>query len=268
MQTNNAIVVSDRVLARTPALALKLLSTLSSNAGALLALQSVGFKDADFEQGWALIRSVPPVAKVVAQPTTYLDSVRELETWHGPNFTIARAALTHLHPTLADFVFNGVVEGHGIDAAVAVDKFLSNLDELENGAKRKHRRKSDHAALETLATRGITKQVRAHLGSLVVIVEAAPPTHVVEATPPTARRDALLKLHAWVTDWHDCARAVITRRDLLIRLGIGKRRSHKQATTPTPPVAATPAQPVVQEAPALAKTEPVNPITRVQNGAT
>lgn len=49
-------------------------------------------------------------------------------------------------------------------------------------------------------------------------------------------------------DWSDCARTVITRRDQLIRLGIGKRRPRKSDVQPPPnvtPVVATPVPPPV-----------------------
>jgi len=47
-------------------------------------------------------------------------------------------------------------------------------------------------------------------------------------------RASLLQLHAWLADWSECARAVIQRRDQLLRLGIGKRQKPKAPTPPGP----------------------------------
>jgi hypothetical protein len=61
---------------------------------------------------------------------------------------------------------------------------------------------------------------------------------------------ALIDVYAWVQDWTDSARSVITRRDHLIRLGIGKRRSRAVAPVvdPTPLPSPTPPPVVAQMA--------------------
>jgi len=65
------------------------------------------------------------------------------------------------------------------------------------------------------------------------------------------RNEELFALYMWLQDWTDTARAVIVRRDLLIRLGIGKRRPRRSAAvvTPVPPPVAPPAAPSAPVAP-------------------
>jgi len=101
-------------------------------------------------------------------------------------------------------------------------------------------------------------------------------TDTIESTPAapltqhkqSPREAALLAVYDWVQDWSDCARTVITRRDQLIRLGIGKRRPRKSDAQPTPqPPVAPPVAPVL----ALpAKTNGVTPgsiaVSVVQGG--
>ena len=55
----------------------------------------------------------------------------------------------------------------------------------------------------------------------------AAPARDAELAIRAIRRDAqarLIDLHGWLQEWSETARAVIKRRDQLIRLGIGKRR--------------------------------------------
>ena len=110
----------------------------------------------------------------------------------------------------------------------------------------------DHAALETLSQRGITKGERKSMRELVKWNESnqAQPLATHAQSP---REAALIAVYDWVQDWTDCARTVITRRDQLIRLGIGKRRSRKQDVAPSP----TPS-PVIL--PSYLRTTPHRPI--------
>ena len=68
--------------------------------------------------------------------------------------------------------------------------------------------------------------------ALVKWIESTPAQLV--ATQESPREAALLAVYDWVQDWSECARTVITRRDQLIRLGIGKRRARSANATPTP----------------------------------
>jgi nucleoside-diphosphate-sugar epimerase len=91
------------------------------------------------------------------------------------------------------------------------------------------------AVAATLARRGVTQAFRDALRKRVLAgEEAKAPPALPPSTPPSERLDALRELHAWLSDWSECARGVITRRDQLLRLGIGKRAAKKRASTPPP----------------------------------
>jgi hypothetical protein len=64
------------------------------------------------------------------------------------------------------------------------------------------------------------------------------------ALGPAPRDQALRDLRAWYKDWAETARAVITRRDHLLLMGLGKRRSRgeeePEAPAPAPTPVATP----------------------------
>ncbi len=154
-------------------------------------------------------------------------------------FVRAHAALRRFHPEQDAFVFTNLQTGTGIAAVPAVATFLDRLDALDSSPERKASRKADHAALETLDQRGITKEQRKEMHALVKWVESAP-AQPVQAAPESPRDVALQAIYEWVQDWSDCARTVITRRDQLIRLGIGKRRARKADAVAPPPPPVTP----------------------------
>jgi hypothetical protein len=108
-------------------------------------------------------------------------------------------------------------------------KMLDRLDALEKGPERKSTRKADHAALATLAQRGITSDERARLRGLIETASHVmdPPDDGEESAANAARNEALRKLRAWYDEWSETARAVIKRRDQLIRLGLAKRIKRK-----------------------------------------
>lgn len=77
-----------------------------------------------------------------------------------------------------------------------------------------------------MTKRGIGEAERARLRALVTTATTAARTDVEasDAADEPAPNDALLKLHAWYGEWSEVARAVIKRRDHLIRLGLAKRK--------------------------------------------
>ncbi len=225
--------------------ALQVLRTLGTDSAIRTAMQKVGFELSDLQQGWTLVLkacSAPAgVTQLAPDAGPVQAATQKIEAWQSTMFLRAHAALRRLHPQQDAFVFDNIVTGSGTSAVVAVSMFLERLDALESAAERKSTRKADHAALATLERRGVTKEERKQVHELVRLVETTPAPELVDVAPPTDERTAALtELYAWVQDWSDCARAVITRRNQLIRLGIGKRRA-RGASDVTPPPEPTPA---------------------------
>jgi hypothetical protein len=225
---------SRQTLDQAPWRTIAFLRAVGNDPSIQAPLASVGFTADDFERGWTLLRKVvgrmgPVVAWRAPDPTP---SAREqLMAWIGPSFARARAALRHLHPEQEAFVFHRLGPTRGTEAVLTVTQFLARLEALETGAKKtKARAAVDRAALSTLEQRGFTKAERRRVHALVDAVTAAPVDAVELPEPPPAedRRADLMALHAWLSDWSDTARAVIKRRDQLIRLGIGARRQPKK----------------------------------------
>lgn len=247
-----AVSISRTTAQQTPVRCAQFLRTAGTDPAIGAALQLVGFGPEDRKEGWSLLtrasESVPEVAPPADSPA--LEASRQLDTWRGLHVNVARAALRRLHPLVEAFVFDSASTNAVTTAVVAVGQFLDRLDALESSPKRKSTRRDDHAALATLVKRGITEQARKAARHLINVIESAavPQPAINDPQLGVARAQAMADLHAWLSDWTECARSVIKRRDQLIRLGIGKRQKRSAA----PPVVATPV-PVVTTPPAIAE---------------
>ncbi len=238
--------------------AMQFLRTVGTDPAIRTQLQKVGFELADLKQGWALVLKAcaapQPSPRFTPDDGPVAEVTQQIEAWQSTMFLRAHAALRRLHPHQDAFVFDNLVSGSGSAAVVAVSVFLQRLDALESSPDRKSTRKADHAALATIERRGVTKEERKRAKELVHIVENTAAPEVTDIAPTIDERTpALMEVYEWIQDWSDCARSVITRRDQLLRLGIGKRKARSSAEpTPVPspvvpqmmttPIAALPAK--------------------------
>ena len=156
--------------------------------------------------------------------------MQELDSWDEDGFRRVRAPLERLHPEQAAFVFAGeLAASTGPAAVLGVKTLLDRLDELEKGKSRKATRAADHAALKTLAGRGITKEERVRLRALVDAAQKLDEPAPLPVSAPADRQQALVKLYGWYKDWSETARSVVKKRAYLITLGLAKRKSPKKA---------------------------------------
>ena len=227
---------SRQVLEELPTRSLKFLSAVSKSLLIHAALEARGYSDADHQEGWELLLQVSGFHHPASGPTESAaarDATVELDAWDEPNFRLIRAALDRRHPEQSLFVFEGLTASTGAGAVLGVATLLDRLDALEKSPARDATRKADQAALDTLTSRGISAAERKRLRALVTTAMTAAKSE--EDPSPTAAdpapTEASLKLHAWYGEWSEIARAVIKRRDHLIRLGLAKR---KKATKGAP----------------------------------
>ncbi len=276
IKTNNDIsrTTGETALVR----ALQFLRAVGSDAGIMEALKQTGFDEEALRQGWSLVLSAYAAGNGITAPalseSPLAEATSKVESWQSAMFVRSAAVLRRFHPEQAAFVFENLEMGSGIGAVPAVATFLDRLDALESSPDRKATRKSDHAALAVLEQRGVTKQQRKEMHSLVKWIESTPAQPTVTAAQ-SPRDAALFAVYEWVQDWSECARTVITRRDQLIRLGIGKRRSRKSdvqpvpapVPAPQPPIVVAP-QPVVTDPSLIQMARPVLALPAKANGAT
>jgi hypothetical protein len=230
---------SRTVLEETPARVLTFLRALGTSIPVRAKLASAGYTPADHTEGWNLLHKVsgymPDEGSSEEDPRVQ-NAIAELDAWDERGFRRAHAALARLHPDQDRFVFNGLTPAQGPEAVLRVALFLDRLDALEQGTSRKGTRDADRAALATLAARGFGPEERARLREVVNVAHASPvPSEaaVNAAKMAVARGQALVDLRRWFDDWSETARAVVTRRDHQIRLGIAHRKKKPAKPVPT-----------------------------------
>ncbi len=222
-----------RVLAATPEKAVTFLKTTATKVDIRALLFAAGYSQEEQQVGWKLVGRATGHVRGVSSVDDDLAAraaIAEIDAFDEPGFQRVGAALERLHPEQNEFVFAGLSAARGAGSLLSVTTLLDRLDALESSDDRKATRKADQAAIATLTKRGITPELRAHLRQLLETAQSAVPAEFPE-NPSAEDRDAALKeLRAWYKDWSQTARAVITRKDYLIMLGLSKRRRSNQST--------------------------------------
>ena len=239
--------------------ALPFLSGIATSDEVRKLMGEAGYTKAEHDHGAALLVSISDVKQVqqaMSNGRAVAGAIEQVGRWSERGFARAHAALLRLHPEQHAFVFQNLEAGKGKEGVVAVRVFIDRLDELESGAARTETREADHAALETLAQRGITKVERTRLRDLTTLALTTTDDIPVEQPEEKAKRLATLtELAAWFDDWATTARAVLIRRDHFIKLGLAKRRKHTTAENDNAPDTTTTETPEKKEdAVALQKT--------------
>lgn len=250
--------VADTLMAATPEVGQRTLDAtinrsftflrgVSTNSSIRSRLQSYGFTSADQQEGVQLVN----IASGFTRPSPVSDpddaiaraAIVAVDDADEGLFRIINATLTRRFPAQAAFVLDGLSAVRGPEAVLSVGVLLDRLDALESGPARVATREQDHAALEMLAKRSITKEERTRLRGLVTVALTAKPTGdaaALEAEAERVRNEALIALRAWYREWSEVARAAVTRRDQLIRLGLANRRSPQEEAEDPEPEPATP----------------------------
>ena len=235
MATHDPVPVARDTLEGTPARVLTFLRAVGTSKSIRSLLVARGYTPTDHQEAWALLQAVSGSVDghISEEPDLVVrDAINALDTWDEDGFRLIRAALTRRHPTQAAFVLNGLSAQQGAGAVLGVSRLLDRLDALERGPDRKATRKADHAALASLATRGIDDQERARLRGLVKAAQSASkvsPPDTTEADETAEKELAqLTALRSWFVEWSETARVAVKRRDYLIRLGLASRRVGKK----------------------------------------
>ncbi len=254
---------SDDVLEETPSRATRFISGIGALAVVRTLLEGAGMTDADIEEGAKLLLACLATAPAAAETRDtesakrQREAVAALDAWDEPNFARYKAALDRRFPAVSERVFRDLSAATGPAAVQGVATLLVRIDGCEHAARKGDEKKASDAvttaaeafegvpakecegAVELLAQRGLDRDERARLGGLVKValgnttaMESVPAS---EAARSARRRDAQRALRGWFEEWSATARAVVTRRDQLIRLGLAKRKSPAPKATPTPP---------------------------------
>ncbi|AKF10463.1 hypothetical protein [Sandaracinus amylolyticus] len=225
--------VTDEILEETPARALVLLRAVGSSLRIRRALLARGYDAAAHREGWSLIQATIGFLDERSEPdedAAVVEAMRELEAIDEPLLRIVRASLRARHPAQATRVLAGLHASTGAESVVVVATLLERLDALGESRDR-----GDQAAIATLARRGIDAAERDRLARLVKAAKSASPLAPIDPAAERTereRRNALVRLRGWYEEWSDITRAVIRRRDDLIRLGLATRRARSAGEAP------------------------------------
>jgi hypothetical protein len=231
-QPKNPTTASRQVLEETPGRALSFLRAAGTVTPIASMLATRGYGPDEHKEGWDLLHRVSGYERTPASTHSkeVSDAIAELDAWDEPNFRIIQATLAREHQAQADFVFQELEPATGALSVLSVKTLLDRLDALEGGADRAGTRKADQAALKRLEKKGYTKGERVRLRALIQTAESV--AGADETAPAEgARQHDLERLRGWYVEWSETARAVITRRDHLIRLGLAKRKAGKTGKT-------------------------------------
>jgi hypothetical protein len=245
-------VLDEKQIERVITRATKFLGTLSNVPGIRVLLDLGGYEEKEHAHGWELLlellgyRTGNPAAALMSS-TQQAEAVAALDQWDGPSFDRARAALEHRFPAQAEYVFEDLAAKNGAESIGAVRTFLDRVAALRSGSDpaRASTRAEDAKAAALLATRKIlSESEEKRLRGLIAQATELAPVPQPAPINPERRQLVAQELAAWLRDWRETARVLVTRRDYQIRLGLAERRSRgdedeeeEAETTP----AATPA---------------------------
>lgn len=218
---------SRQTLAQVPGRLLTFLRAAGQSLAIRASLAEAGYDAAEHDEGWALLHTIAgytPGAAPTLVDHAVRDAIAVLDAWDAPNFDIIEATLARRHPEQAERVLAGLRPAEGAASILGVHRLLERLDALATGSK------ADRAALATLARRGYDDAERARLRALCTTAQGASPTAPSEpqaAPDESAQEDRLHAGYLWLQEWSAVARAKITRRDHLIALGLGHRKTKR-----------------------------------------
>jgi len=194
------------------------------------ALAQHGFKDADLDEGWALLRNVARTRLEASPEDSHADSdtLRALDAWENKWFVVANATLARRFPAIHERVFLNLSQTEGTGVVVSVGTFLERLDKIDDAVKAGGFGQAGKDARKILAQRGLTKDVIAEAKGLLEKLETVdgplPDLEKVAADDATFEK-AENDLWAWYLEWSAIARRAITHRNLLRQLGF-LRQTH------------------------------------------
>lgn len=221
-------------LRELPARAVMFLRSAGTHAAIRCALESGGYGEEEHAEGQRLLLAVCAYRRDDLMPRddeAARAAAIELEGFTRVHIPRLRAALERLHPKAVASFFEPALTGERA-VVLIVASLLAQLTALEQA-------EPTSEVLETLARRGLDARERERLLAIVHAAQrAAPPGMAPEMAPGAYEKGQeggtepeMLALYHWLNDWSATARAFITRKDWLIRLGLADRRRRPKTTS-------------------------------------
>src|SRR5690606_24142737 len=139
---------------------LRFLRGLSEPRGAAARLP-YGFSQADWDEGWQLLREAAGSRLAVSVPPPPDPTVlQQLDAWENRWFPVVGASLRRRHPEVFEKLFLNLSQADGLEVTMTVSTLLSRLEELQQSPEGK-------APLALLEKRGFTAAQRAEAEALL-----------------------------------------------------------------------------------------------------
>ncbi len=227
--------LSRQVMTETPSRVLAFLRGVRTGSELQLKLAKAGYTAAHHEEGIRLLTDALRLApdalapergeeeEVRARAQAAMESVARIDLRR------ARAALGRRHPDHEAVVFGRVAEAERMgkgNAALTVRMFLDMLSLLETKDPFEGSQltaEANREALATLADRGFSPALRAEWLALSKVALGETP-NAPRPEPKFDDEPAMLALRGWYAEWAETARAVLSSRVDLIRLGLAQRK--------------------------------------------
>lgn len=230
------VMLSENEIRRWTDRGMKFLGVLSRTPAIRSLLEGGGYTEEDHQHGWALLLEILGYRRPAgATPGGEAGSIEQaaamsaLDEWDGPNFERTRAALDHHYPEQCAYLFDNLSAKNGAESIVAVNTFVDRVATLRDGTdpSRTASRDADRAATELLVRRRIldANEEQRLRGLVATAIRLAPSPQPSAPIDPGRRQTLALELRAWLRDWRETARVLVTRRDYQIQLGLASRRA-------------------------------------------
>jgi hypothetical protein len=209
-----------------------------------LALQTRNYSQAIHDEGWAMalrLNGFTPGALLPTGPADQQEATAFIDAWDEPNFGLVHDILDGNFPVQSAYLFaDRLVPAKGAGSLGTVGTFIDRAVALRDGTdpKRAATRDPDRAAMDRLAERLVfTPAIEKTLPGKIATAKTLATVPLTTADTEQKKRETQATAKAfkiWLTEWRAIARAVVTRRDWLIRLGLASRRKAKFVEEPDP----------------------------------
>ena len=191
------------------------------NPRVVAALQPYGFSDDELGEGMNRLQALARARLGRQAPAEQPKLIAELDAFESRWFQVARAALEHRFPRVAELLFSNLGRATGVAVALMVRLFLERLAEMEAGA-------GDYgaegvAARAFLAQRGLTSERVAEAQALLERLDLPDASAVTPAVDES--KAAEQAMWSWYLEWSTIARVAIRDKRLLRALGF-RRGAH------------------------------------------
>jgi hypothetical protein len=211
------------------------------HAGVVAALSAHGFTEETLKRGLQLLSDVARMRLRASGSGEKPSVVEALDAFENRWFAIARYALQHKYPQLAEQLFMNITATEGAEVAISVGTFVARIREMEGGGFGT----DSVAARALLVERGLTEErlaeaeaLLAELGTLVAVAAGA--------VTPEEQQAAEQAMWAWYLEWSGIARVSIHDKRLLRALGFRRSSRGEDAVEPEDAATTLPGVPVPQ----------------------